>query len=271
MEAYDLPRSVRPIQEFIDEFSTWWLRRSRDRFKGPASAKANSGRDDQKNKEQALVVFKHTLMELSKVMAPFTPFIADYLYKQIGGELESVHLEKWPETFDNLINQKVLDQMEQARKIVEMGLAERAEKGIKIRQPLGNFQFSIFNFQNDADQYLQIIADELNVKKVEYKKDLGKEIELDMEITEELQIEGMLRELIRTINDMRKKQGLTPGDVVEVLWQSDGEIINKVFGNKNLVAELQKSTVTQNLSQATIDEKEIKINNESIKLKVKKL
>ncbi|MFA6919360.1 MAG: isoleucine--tRNA ligase, partial [Patescibacteria group bacterium] len=109
MEAYDLPRSVRPIQEFIDEFSTWWLRRSRDRFKG----------ENEEDKKEALQTFRNVLMELSKLMAPFTPFIADHLYKQIGGELESVHLEKWPETFDNLINQKVLDQMEQARKIVE--------------------------------------------------------------------------------------------------------------------------------------------------------
>ncbi len=268
MEAYDLPRSVRPIQEFIDEFSTWWLRRSRDRFKGSASAKATADKDDEKDKEQALAVFKHTLTELSKLMAPFTPFIADYLYKQIGGGLESVHLEKWPEADEKKIDQKVLDQMESAKKIVEMGLAVRAEKGIKIRQPLSKLTVYGFNLEKE---FSSIIADEINVKSVEFAKGAEIKVELDTNITEELQIEGMLRELIRTVNNIRKNQGLTPGDMIELSWQSEGEVVNKLFGDKKLVAELQKSTITQKLSQEDVDGPEIKINNESIKLKVKKL
>ena len=259
MEEYDLPRATRPIAEFIDEFSTWWLRRSRDRFKS----------DDEKDKQKALATFKFILLELSKVMAPFTPFVADYVYKEISGQLESVHLETWPKAGE--IDQKALEQMDQVRKIVEIGLAKRAEAGIKIRQPLNNFQFSIFNFQNNTDEYLQIIADELNVKKVGYVQDLGKEIELDTEITEELKTEGALRELIRTINNLRKEAGLTIKDQIKISWQSDGETVKKVFLNAAMAEELKKSTITQEIAESDSDVKAVNINGEKVKIQIEKI
>ena len=76
MESYELERATRPIAEFIDDLSTWYLRRSRDRFKG----------EDKKDKERALQTMQYILVELSKVMAPFTPFFADWLYRTVGGE-----------------------------------------------------------------------------------------------------------------------------------------------------------------------------------------
>ncbi|MFA5029938.1 MAG: class I tRNA ligase family protein [Patescibacteria group bacterium] len=267
MEAYDLPRAVRPIAGFIDEFSTWWLRRSRDRFKGA----------DEKDKQQALAVFGHTLLELSKVMAPFTPFIAEQVYKEVGpssqggrasGEQESVHLEKWPEESEILIKEEVIKQMEQVRKIVELGLAKRAEAGIKIRQPLGNFQFSIFNFQNNADQYLKIIADELNVKKVVYNKNLGQEIELDTEITKELKLEGVARELVRTINNLRREAGLTIQDQIKIDWQSEGETIRQVFAVESLVEELKRATITKEFLDKDNQGQVAEINGEKIKLEI---
>jgi isoleucyl-tRNA synthetase len=256
MEAYDLPKSVRPIAEFIDEFSTWWLRRSRDRFKS----------DDEKDKKQALITFKYALTELSKVMAPFVPFMAEYLYGQVCAGKESVHLEKWPEAEKKLIDEKLLEQMDQAKKIVEMGLSARADKGIKIRQPLAKLIVHGFNLDKD---FGQIIADEVNVKIVEFAKgEVG--VELDTEISTELKLEGMIRELVRTINDMRKKQGLTVGDTINVYWQSDSDAIKSVFESEKYSSELKKSTLTSEFINEDGGE-EIKVNGEVIKLKIQKI
>ena len=257
MEAYDLVRSVRPIAEFIDEFSTWWLRRSRERFK-----------EDGQDKNQALAVFRYVLLELAKVMAPFTPFIAEYLYREVGGEKESVHLDKWPEAIEKLIDNKILEQMAQVRKVVEMGLAARAENNIKIRQPLN--KLVVHGYQLSAE-FGSLIADEVNVKEVEFVKGAELKVELDTKITDELKVEGAVRELIRSINDRRKKQGLTISDKIKVLWQSDGEIIKKIFADEKYVAELKKNTITQGFVNQNNKGNETKVNDESVKLEIEKI
>jgi len=255
MEEYNLPKSVRPLQEFIDEFSTWWLRRSRDRFKG-------------EDKDSVLTVFRYTLLELSKLMAPFTPFMAENIYKEIGGELESVHLEKWPETDKKMIDEKVVEQMDRTRKIIELGLAERAEKGVKIRQPLSSLKVEGSKLKGIDEDYLELIKDEVNVKEVIEGK--VENVALDTKITEELKVEGMLRELVRSINSLRKKQGLSIGDSVKVAWQSDGETIKKVFANADMVEELKKSTITSEFMEKENAVEEIKMNEEAIKIEIKK-
>jgi len=264
MEIYDLPRSVRPIQEFIDEFSTWWLRRSRDRFKG----------NDQADKQKALMTFKYVLLELSKVMAPFLPFISENVYQEVGGHLESVHLEKWPE--GQKADESLIVQMLEIRKIIELGLAKRSEAGIKIRQPLN--KISAFGLNKNVvqefeknNQWLEIIKDELNVKQVDYAIEGEFVVKLDTEITEELKIEGVLRELVRTINGMRKDSGLTIKDQIKILWQSEAEIIKTVFNQDNLSNELKKLVLAQSLSVAELEEKAININGESVRLKIEKL
>lgn len=260
MEAYDLPRAVRPIQDFIDEFSTWWLRRSRDRFKGT----------DEVDKRQAIAVFRITLLELSKVMAPFMPFIAEQTYQQVGGELASVHLDKWPKVGKS--DDRILEQMESIRNIVELGLAKRAELGIKIRQPLASLKFpsAKFALPNGAETLFVLIQDELNVKQVIADKEIS-EIELDTELTEELKVEGALRELIRTINSLRKDAGLTIQDRVELSWQSADPIVKQVFSQDKINAELARSVLADKIIEVELGEKAVSINGEQVKLKIVKL
>jgi isoleucyl-tRNA synthetase len=260
MEAYDLPRATRPIASFIEEFSTWWLRRSRDRFKG----------DDDNDKKQALMIFRFVLLELSKVMAPFTPFIAEYVYREIGGGKESVHLEEWPEV--GKIDKKILEQMEQVRKIVELGLAARAEAGIKIRQPLSKAIVSNYELRITNDIELsKLIADELNVKKIEGIDSLEIKVELDTKLTNELKIEGALRELIRTINNLRKEAGLTIKDQIKVSWQSDGKVVQKVFTDSALSQELKNSTLSRDIIEAENDAKSVNVNSEKARIKIEKI
>ena len=86
MDLYDTMRSGRLLRDFIGDLSQWYLRRSRDRFKG----------ENEEDKRAAMTMLRHVLLELSKLMAPFTPFIAEKIYQDLGGEKESVHLEAWP-------------------------------------------------------------------------------------------------------------------------------------------------------------------------------
>lgn len=256
MEAYDLPRSARPIQEFIDEFSTWWLRRSRDRFKS----------ENEIDKQQALVTFRFVLLELSKVMAPFTPFIAERIYKEVGGKLESVHLEKWPEMRG--VDDNILSEMNLVRKAVELGLAARSEANIKIRQPLS--ELSIYGI-NISEKLAAIVADEVNVKKVLVNNSGEIKVELNTEITEDLKLEGVLRELIRTINGMRKDAGLTIKDKIKIKWETEGEASKKVLSDPVMSEELRKATITQQLQEENLEEKPTNINGEKVKLLIEKL
>lgn len=253
MEKYDLIKSSRPLSEFINDFSTWYLRRSRSRFKG----------DDEDDKQAALNTTHHVLIELCKIAAPFTPFIADYFYKKLGGEKESVHLEDWPETSDKQqeARDKLLHEMAQARRIVEAGLAARAKAGIKVRQVLASFCTSLVKDLNK--ELAEIVCDELNIKKLTF----GSVEKLDTEITPELKLEGLARELIRQVNFLRKEKGLTIKDQVNVIYEGDiNEIIEK-FGD-----EIKKATLTKEFKKGKIDKpKVVQLDDREIKLEIKKV
>ncbi len=235
LDNYDTVRGGRPIKDFVDELSTWYLRRSRDRFKG----------EDEEDKQFALQTLRHVLLTLAKLIAPYMPFIAEHIYLELektklpGEEfLQSVHLELWPEVDETLVNNDVLLKMETVRKVVEMGLSLRSEHGIKVRQVLGKFQITSSNFQMTGD-LKQIIADELNVKEVvdsfepseiwKEKEDGGLKVALNIEVTDELKKEGLLREVVRTINQMRKDQKLTINDMVSVTYSTEDELLKSVF------------------------------------------
>ncbi|MBI2037424.1 MAG: isoleucine--tRNA ligase [Candidatus Magasanikbacteria bacterium] len=236
MEAYKLVEASRPIVEFVTELSQWYVRRSRDRFKG----------DDEKDKQQALSTLYLVLSTLSKVMAPFTPFIAEKIYQEVGGDKESVHLEDWPEVDGYLLKgDGILEGMKTVREVVELGLAARAEAGIKIRQPLSAIYIGDLAL---VDGLAEVIADELNVKKVERgsgegitKQTKDVVVTLSIEMTEELKKEGLLREIIRTINQIRKDQKLTISDRVSIKYHTKDELLQVVFVEYN--DEIKKSVL----------------------------
>ncbi len=230
MEAYKIVDASRPIVDFVTELSQWYVRRSRDRFKG----------DDEKDKSQALNTLYLILNTLAKVMAPFTPFMAEKIYLILKGEKESVHLENWPEVDKKMMNNKLLEVMELARKTVETVLALRAEQGIKVRQPLNKLTI----YYQLEDGLKQIIADELNVKNVEAVKgdeaDKNKVV-LDTVLTDELKKEGLLREVVRTINQIRKDQKMTIADRVIVKYSTEDVLLKAVF--VDFVEEIKKAVL----------------------------
>lgn len=212
VENYELDKSTRPILDFIDDLSTWFLRRSRDRFKG----------DDVKDREVVGRTLYYVLKTLSKIMAPFTPFYAEYLFRLLRQEEEeeSVHLTEWP-VLESDIKQRdeTLRLMDRVRNIVSLGLQERSNAGIKVRQPLAALYYGGERLPEELEE---VVADELNVKKCLYKKEEDSTL-LDLEITKELKDEGILRELMRVIQSKRKDLGLNPHDEITLSIKTDNE------------------------------------------------
>ncbi len=247
MDSYDL-NIIREIPLFIDDLSTWYVRRSRDRFKNE---------DD----KMGLAVLKDVLTTLSRLMAPFMPFIAEYLYRQLGGGKKSVHLENWPEFEDTLINEDFLSGMQTARKICELGHSLRTKAGIKVRQALS--QLLIANCLLSED-LIKIIGDELNVNEVKIMKDLPRgnnwisseqteiKLALNIEITPELKRQGLARELVRQINSLRKRANLTRCDNVDLYWQSQSREINEILTRQKEL--FKKDTLVKNIFEMKIPE-----------------
>jgi isoleucyl-tRNA synthetase len=272
MDNFDLTRAARPIADFINELSTWYLRRSRERFKG----------DNEKDKAHALATMHYILLNLAKICAPFLPFISEDIYQKLDSAKDSVHLEDWPRVASDLISTELLEQMETARKLIEQALAVRAEVGIKIRQPLAKLYLTRKSL---PQEFFPLIKDEVNVKELEVVDKLpsGKDLKigadesykvaLDIKITAELQREGHLRELIRFINALRKDLNLSLGDIVEVYYQTEEKDLIKAI--EEAKKELVKSTLSKDLINKKIKldkkaQKELEINGLSIWIGIKK-
>ncbi|MDB5176935.1 MAG: ileS [Candidatus Saccharibacteria bacterium] len=204
MDKYDLPSAVKPILPFIEDASNWYVRRSRRRFWKS---------EDDIDKNNAYTTLHYVLVQLSMILAPFTPFLAEELYQKLTGG-ESVHLLDWPEV--GHINELVVSDMEAVREYVNQALSLRAKEHIKIRQPLASVTVpTLGEFVNFED----ILTEELNVKKVVQ----GSELALDFEITPELKREGLVREVIRHVQSARKEAGLNVDDRIKLNLKTDDD------------------------------------------------
>lgn len=233
MEAYNIPAALSSVLEFIDDMSNWFVRRSRRRFW--------KSEDDQ-DKLEAYSTLYYALIYLAKILAPFTPFLAEELYQKMTGagvvnsEIpESVHLLDWPEA--GLIDEVVLTQMAKTREVITAGLAERMKKTeteaqIKVRQPLAKL---VYAGEKLDDFYEQIIMEEVNVKSVEH----GEALALDKTLTPELLEEGKIRELIRFVQAARKKAGLNVDDRIKLMVSMEvPETYREMLMNEVLAEEL---------------------------------
>jgi isoleucyl-tRNA synthetase len=210
---------------FVDDLSTWYLRRSRDRFKS----------DDAADRAAAVATTGWTLLQLSKLIAPFMPFLADDVYSRLNVEnkKESVHLETWPPM--GIAPSTILEDMEAARKIVTVALELRAKAGIKVRQPLAQLETpKLWN------ELKFIVADEVNGKAIIE----GAEVKLDTTITPELKEEGQMRDLIRHVQELRKTSGLVPDDQITLFAAGDEPLCILL---KKHEAEFVKTTNVVNL------------------------
>jgi len=220
---YDLIEANKPLEDFINILSTWYLRRSRERFKG----------ENSREKIKALKTLRRVLFHLSQIMAPVMPFIAEHIYQELNGRLESVHLEGWSEVNKKLIDKKLEEKMEKVRGICSAVLQKRAEAGIRVRQPLLELKIKNKTLKTDKE-LIELIKDEVNVKGIAFDPKIKEEIILNTQITKELEEEGMIREFTRQIQAERKKAGLTPKDKIKVCF-GDSKIKEIVEKNKEKI------------------------------------
>jgi len=259
-ENYRIDDAVRPLTDFIDDLSVWYLRRSRDRLRD-------------KNKD-AISTLRFVLQETAKIMAPAMPFFAEYLFAAVRdtGDAESVHLCQWPKAEIKRINAELLSQMQEARNIVALVLAERIGKSIKVKQPLQSLK--IKNEKSEVknnNELLDLIKDEVNVKEIIFDDSVEKAIELDTNITDELRKEWIVREIIRGVQDARKNAGLKPTDEISIQFCGGQKLISVIQENKELITkEIRASKVDfqENLDDA---QKEMEIDSEKLLLKIKKI
>ena len=221
MNEYDLLKATRPIEKFISDLSTWYLRRSRERFKS------------NEKKKEASQILKYVLFNLSQILAPFIPFFSEQIYQNLKNEkdLESVHLCDYPEVNEVLINKTLEQEMEEIREIASMVLAERAQVGIKVRQPLNELKIKDYKLKG-KEELLSILKNEVNIKQVVFDDKLEKEIEIDTEITKELKEEGIMRDCFRQIQIIRQKSGLFSSDEIIVCFQGEGSIMELLKKNE---------------------------------------
>ena len=269
LNQYHVYEAAREIPIFIDELSTWYLRRSRDRFKS----------EDENDKQAALETTRQVLEELAKLMAPFMPFISESLWQKVTGsnftdEGKSIHLEKWPLISElATADREILENMETVRRIVEIGLAKRDEAGIKIRQMLSSITIKI---KGEVPlEYLDLIKDELNIQEVIFVETNDDKINVELEttITPELKIEGLRRELVRFINMLRKEANLSLHDEASVyLIGADEEISTAISRTKESILKDTLSSdikLVENWSDILVS-KEIKIADLKLQLGLKK-
>ncbi|HEX9007785.1 MAG TPA: isoleucine--tRNA ligase [Patescibacteria group bacterium] len=238
LSEYQIPKAVTWMKEFVDDLSTWYIRRSRDRV-GPSAV-------DLKDKQMAYTTMNTVFSIFLKAIAPLTPFISEFLYRHLTDE-ESVHLVDWPEvTTESIIDQKLLENMNLVRKVSEMGNAERKRLAIPIKQPLLSIMVSgEFESLAGQDDLVQLIKEELNVENVKFEKAQIQKVEYDTTITEHLKEKGLAREMVRAIQEARKAAGCRLDEKIDLILPDWPTKFVDDIKRKTLVNNLQKGSELQ--------------------------
>jgi isoleucyl-tRNA synthetase len=236
--AYHLPKAVAAIKPFISDLSTWYIRRSRDRV-GPTAL-------DKDDRNVAYTTMRTVFEVLMQAIAPITPFISEYIYRHLTDN-ESVHLTDWPQvSTPEVIDQDLIIQMVEVRKIVEMGHAFRKTNTIAVKQPLASLIVSGGSPAIAVDEELiQLIKDELNVEMVKFVSAETLSVDFDTKLTDHLIKKGQAREIVRAIQEARKTAGCRLDEVVDVTLPNWPEEFEKDIKQQTLVNQIAKGeTIT---------------------------
>jgi isoleucyl-tRNA synthetase len=220
------------IQEFIDDLSTWYLRRSR-------------GRKD----EAFFGTFRQVLLTTAKIIAPFMPYLAEKIYRSLNvrDEIPSVHLADWPER-RNLTDdeKKLFEDMAKVRTLASIGMALRKEANFPVRQPLNALWVKNPDMMPNDAELLRILKDELNVNDVAVSAGIETDAALDTELSPELRLAGLVRGLERSVQELRKKNGLNVGEMAELLWHADDaemrQAITLINKEKTYIASINEDS-----------------------------
>ena len=224
MERYDASEACHTVEAFVEDLSKWYVRRSRRRFWKSAGTS-----DDL---QSAFATLHTVLLTLSGLLAPFMPFMAERMYRNLtgfngdppptAGTPDSVHLTNYPQVAGVWRDPDVLGDMSRLRRLVEDGLAARTTAGVRVRQPLATATVASAPLSAELEA---IFAEELNVKSVVYVDPEGGHaaVVLDTTITDDLRLEWLAREVSRKVNELRKQAGLRVEDRITLLVDADGD------------------------------------------------
>jgi isoleucyl-tRNA synthetase len=243
MDAYRLDTASRALLPFVDDLSNWYVRRSRKRFSGPDAA-------------TAAATLRDVLATFALVAAPFTPFLVETLYRKTARET-SPHLGDFPEP--RAVDEALLERMTVLRRIVSAGLEARANAGIKVRQPLGELVIVGAAAAVGDGEWRTLLLDEVNVRNLRQERKRpsgayawaelpdGTSVGVLTELSDELVREGIVREAIRTVQDLRKEIGLTPKDTIELSLHCDDPEAERA------IAEGEATLLRETRARARVD------------------
>jgi len=241
LDNYNIQKASLAIQGFTENLSLWYVRRSRNRV---APHNQNT-----KDRDACLTTLKEVFTILSKLSAPFVPFLSEEIYQNLSGGKQSVHLENWPKSNQLLINKEVEEKMILIREICALGHAARKKAGIKVRQPLKKFKVQSSKFKVNKE-FTNLIKEELNVKEVVFERGRGEiKVKLDIKITPKLRAEGEAREIIRKIQSARKKTQLSPQQLISVYlpnWPKEYEKEIKKRAGVSIIKNGKKFKIISN-------------------------
>jgi isoleucyl-tRNA synthetase len=256
-QEVEIHKSVSQFDSFLDDLSNWYIRRSRRRFW------KDSGQGD---KDDAYSTLYRALKVSAQVMAPFFPFFSENIYSVVRNDKDpvSVHLTDYPKADKSKIDTVLMEEMSQAREVVYKALSERSKAGIKVRQPLASLTLE----KSLSPDLNEIIKEEVNIKEIK----VGKEFSLDLEITDKLKREGIAREVVRTIQTLRKKADYDLSDRIEVFWQTGSKTIkDSITENQSYIeAEVLAEKGFTSDKKSVDQEDHIEIEGDKIWLGVKK-
>jgi len=235
LESYQIDKAAKPLVGFIDDLSTWYVRRSRDRIRG----------DEGDDRNQSIKMTLYVLQEVSKVLAPFMPFLAETLYQDVtlGQGEESVHLADWPQPTEEVSTDDVLlKDMAVLREAASHAHDLRSQAELKVRQPLALLTLRDDRLKGKVE-LLDILADEVNVQKIDFDGSIDQPAELDTDLTDDLKRKGVVRECIRSIQRLRKQADLDTAEMITLAVDTDTD------GKKLLEDHLDEITQTANLSE----------------------
>ncbi len=240
LDNYDGAPATRAIEGFVNDFSTWYIRRSRDRV-GPTADKIG-------DKKQFYETSYFVLVTLMKIIAPFVPFLAETIYLGLT-KADSVHLTDWPDLPQlEKREEMIIENMAIIRRAAEAGRAARKTMSIKVRQPLTRALISAPE-KAPTKPFLDVLADELNVKEISWKRKRVEEpqVVLQTKLTSSLVEEGKTRDLVREIQELRRKHGLGLVDTVRVKspWLPNDKKMRVWIKTKTLAQSLEQGEVLE--------------------------
>jgi isoleucyl-tRNA synthetase len=216
LESYDAKIASLEIENFVNDLSLWFVRRSRDRI-GPSSENI-----DDKNDCYETLYF--VLVNLSKIIAPFIPFISEEIYINLTGN-ESVHLDNWPEADEKFIDLKLEEEMFKGRQIVEAAHSVRKLAEVKVRIPIREM---IYDGPVElSEEVLIVVKNEINVYNLKFGKKADNYTVITTTSDDNLDLNfGLARDIIRKIQEERKNLGTKPNDKVSItipFWPKEHE------------------------------------------------